>query len=148
MSTFTQILYQIIYSTKNREPVLLQPHRSRIFSYMAGIIQNKNCHVYIINGVEDHIHIVTSLHPGISLSNFVKDLKIGTSYFIKNENLIPNFHGWQEGYGGFTYSRNDRQNLIDYVKGQEEHHKKVTFLEEYMSILKEHDIQFDEKYLL
>ncbi len=148
MSTYTQTLYQIVYSTKNKKSVLLPPFRDRIFSYMAGIIQKRNCYVYVINGVEDHVHILTSLHPSISLASLVKEVKTGTNHLIKNENLISNFDGWQEGYGAFTYSRKERQNLIEYIRNQEQHHKKITFREEFISLLHEHDIPFEEKYLL
>jgi hypothetical protein len=77
----------------------------------------------------------------------VKDIKLAVSDLIKEEKIFPQFTGWQEGYGGFTYSISAKDNLIEYVKNQKEHHKKVSFREEYISLLKEHGIEFDEKYL-
>jgi len=110
-------------------------------------MKNKKCHLYRINGVEDHIHILTDLHPTIALSGLIKDIKLASTKMIKQENLITNFPGWQVGYGAFTYGMSAKDNLIEYIKNQEEHHRKVTFKEEYIGLLKEHDIDYDEKYL-
>jgi len=148
MSTYTQILYQIVFSTKNREPVLSKNKREDLFKYIWGLVKNKNCHLYRINGVEDHIHILTHIHPSIALSSFVKDIKIASSLYIKEQNLFQNFIGWQQGYGGFTYNIKEKDRLIEYVKNQEEHHKTKTFREEYIELLIENGIEFDEKYLL
>ena len=148
MSTYTQILYQIVFSTKKRERTLTtKENRTELFRYMWGILKNKNCHLYRINGVEDHIHIVTHLHPSVALASLIKDLKLASSAHIKENNLFPHFNGWQVGYGGFTYSNKDKDYLIEYVKNQEEHHKTKTYREELIELLKEHGIEFDEKYL-
>jgi REP element-mobilizing transposase RayT len=104
--------------------------------------------LYRINAVEDHVHIVSHLHPTVALASLVKDIKIASSPFIKDKALFKHFVGWQEGYGAFTYSFRDKGKLIEYVKNKEEHHKKITFREEYITLLKEHGIEYDEKYLL
>ena len=148
MSTYTQILYQIVFSTKHRERILTEEHRDDLYKYIWGVLENKKCHPYVINGVEDHIHIVTHLHPTISLSDLVKDVKVYSSLYIKDKKLFRNFISWQEGYGAFTYSSQQKNVLINYVKNQKEHHKKKTFRDEYIELLKEHEIVFDEKYLL
>ncbi|MBK8505278.1 MAG: IS200/IS605 family transposase [Saprospiraceae bacterium] len=147
MSTYTQILYQIVFSTKDREKTLIKDGRERLFRFISGIIKNNQSHLYRINGIEDHLHIVTHLHPSVALANFVKDIKVASSKMIKDENLFPHFIGWQTGYSGFTYSMDAKDNLIEYVKNQEEHHKKVTSKEELISLLREHNIEFDSKYL-
>ncbi len=148
MSTYTQILYQIVFSTKQRNPVLKKENRPELFKYIWGILNESNCHLYRINGVEDHLHIATHIHPTVSLSGLVKNIKIASSGFIKEKALFKKFIGWQDGYGAFTYSIKEKNQLIEYVKNQEEHHKIVTFREEYIDLLKQHDIEFDEKYLL
>lgn len=148
MSTYTQILYQIVFSTKNREHTLGKQNREELYKYIWGILRNKNCHLYRIGGITDHIHIITHIHPSISLASLVKDLKLASSDHIKSMNLFPDFNGWQNGYGGFTYSFKDKNQLIEYVKNQEQHHKSVTFKDELIELLKEHEIEFDEKYLL
>ncbi len=146
MSTYTQILYQIVFSTKMRERTLQKDNRAELFKYMWGILKNKKCHLYRINGVEDHIHIVTHIHPTIALANLIKDIKLASSSYIKEKNLFSNFDGWQEGYSAFTYTIKEKDNLIEYVKNQEEHHKTKTFREELIELLKEHGVEFDEKY--
>jgi REP element-mobilizing transposase RayT len=126
---------------------MLKPNRDQLYKYIWGILQNKRCHLYRINGVEDHLHIVTHLHPSVALAGLIKDIKIASSLFIKEQSLFPDFVSWQEGYGAFTYSIKERERLINYVKNQEEHHKKSSFKEEFIALLNEHGVAFDEKYL-
>jgi REP element-mobilizing transposase RayT len=147
MSTYTQILYQIVFSTKYRQPTLSREHRPMLFKFIWGILKNKKCHLYRINGVDDHIHIVTHLHPSIALASLVKDIKLASTSYIKKEGIFPNFSGWQNGYSAFTYSISAKDNLIEYVKNQEVHHAKKKYREELIDLLKEHGIEFDEKYL-
>ena len=147
MSTYTQILYQIIFSTKNREKTLVKDKREILFKYIWGILKNQNCHLYRINGIEDHIHIVTTVHPTVALADLVKDIKLASSSKIKKDKDFPLFGGWQDGYGAFTYSIDAKDNLTEYVKNQEAHHKIESFIEEYKRILAEFKIEFDEKHL-
>ena len=147
MSTYTQILYQLVFRTKNGEPTLLEPNRERLFKFIWGILKEKKCHLYRMGGVEDHLHIVTHIHPTIAVADLIKDINLGSTYLVKSEKIFPAFNGWQEGYGAFTYSISAKDNLIEYVKNQIEHHKKVSFREEYIALLKEHGIDFNEKYL-
>jgi REP element-mobilizing transposase RayT len=148
MSTYTQILYQIVFSTKERELVLEKVNRPDLFKYIWGILNKSNCHLYRINGVEDHLHILTHIHPSIALADLVKNIKIASSGFIKENGLFKRFVSWQEGYGGFTYSIKEKSRLIDYVMNQEEHHKTISFRDEFIELLREHEIEFDDKYLL
>ncbi len=148
MSTYTQILYQIIFSTKDRGKVLKEGKRPELFNYIWGVIKNNNCHLYQINGVENHIHILTHLHPSVALAELVKDVKISSSIMIKEKNLFPKFKEWQIGYGAFTYSIEAKERLIEYIINQEEHHRKITFVEEYKKILDEFKVKYDSKYLL
>ena len=148
MSTYTQILYQIVFSTKHREPSLEDGNRKELFKYIWGILKNKKCHLYQIGGVADHLHIITHLHPSVALSDLIKDIKLASTENIKSKDLFTAFKGWQDGYGAFTYSIDAKDKLINYVKNQEEHHKKKSFIEEYKELLAEHKIEFDEKYLL
>ncbi len=148
MSTYTQIIYPIVFGTKNRKKTLSEKNRQELFKYIWGILENKKCHLYRINGVEDHMHIVTHLHPTISLAALVKDIKLASSDYMKKTGICEQFNGWQNGYGAFTYSIKEKDRLIEYVKNQEEHHKIKTFREEYMELLNKYEIEFDEKYLL
>jgi putative transposase len=148
MNTYTQILYQIVFAPKNREHVLVRNNRHELYKYIAGILNNKRCHLYRIGGISDHIHIVTHLHPTIALATLVKDIKIASTEYIKKDKLFPGFLGWQDGYGAFTYNIDEKDKLIEYVINQEEHHKTKSFREELIELLNEHGIGFDEKYLL
>lgn len=148
MATHTQLLYHFVFSTKYREPTIVPDQKKRLFAYLHQLLINKNCHLYRINGVEDHLHILTHVHPPISVSSLIKDIKLAADDFIKKEDLFPKFKGWQDGYGAFTESIKEKDRLIVYIKNQEEHHRKVSFLDEYKALLKEHKIEFDEKYLL
>jgi len=148
MSTYTQILYQIVFSTKNRERTLSESGQEKLYSFIWGILKNKKCHLYRIGGIEDHVHIVTHIHPTVAIADLVKDIKLAASSFIKNESLFPYFSGWQDGYGAFTYSIKAKDKLIEYVKSQKEHHSKRNFKEEYINLLKEHNIEYDEKYIV
>lgn len=147
MSTHTQIIYQIIFSTKYRKKCMTKSARASIFTYILGILKNKNCHPYIVNGVEDHLHIITHIHPMIALAPLIKEIKISCNTFIKKENLIPNFPGWQNGYGAFTYAVESLPNLIRYVENQESHHHANSFESEYRNVLDDSGISYDEKYL-
>ena len=104
--------------------------------------------MYQINGVEDHIHIFSDLHPTIALSAFVKDIKVASSQWMKETGKFPDFIGWQEGYGAFTYSIREKDKIINYVRKQKEHHRSKAFFDEFKGLLLEHGIEFDEKYLL
>lgn len=148
MGTYTQLLYQIVFSTKNRQPILKKENREELFKYIWGILNNKNCHLYRINGVSDHIHIITHIHPTQSVSDLVKTIKFSSGSFIKSKRLFTRFEGWQDGYGAFTYKFSALDGLIEYVKNQEKHHKNVSYKEEFISLLEEHKIKFDERYLL
>ena len=148
MSTYTQILYHIVFATYKRERTLRKEARPELFKYISALLKNKNCHLYRINGVEDHIHILTHLHPAIALSNLVKDIKLSSTELIKKEKLFPRFDGWQNGYGAFTHSLLEKDRLIEYIINQEKHHHKLGFKEEYIKLLNEHRIKYDEKYLI
>lgn len=147
MGTYTQIIYQIVIGTKFREKVLTKNNREELFKFINGILKNKKCVLYQVNGVEDHIHIVTHIHPTVALASLVKDIKLACSLYIKENNLFPHFKGWQDGYGAFTYSLKEKDRLIAYVQNQEEHHKHKSFMQEYKKLLIKHNISFEEKYL-
>lgn len=148
MSTYTQIIYQIVFSTKRREPTLSRKNRPELFKYIYGVLKNNKCHLYRLNGVDDHLHIVTHLHPTVALASLIKDIKLSSSGYIKEKGLFPRFNAWQEGYGAFTYSYSSKKNLIRYVMKQEAHHQKKTYKSELINLLHEHGVEYDDKYLL
>jgi REP element-mobilizing transposase RayT len=146
MSTYTQILYHIVFATKNREPVLQKDRRDDLYKYIWGIIKNRNGHLYRIGGIEDHVHVLTSLHPSIALSDLVKEIKTASNQWIRSNNAFQKFDGWQNGYGAFTCSINDKDRMIQYIKNQEEHHHKGSSSDELKLLLANAGITYDEKY--
>lgn len=146
--SYRQIFYQIVFGTKYRESTIEEAHCEELYKYIWGIIKKKNCHLYRINGIEDHIHIFSDLHPSIALADYVKDIKVASSIWMKECGKFPKFIAWQEKYGAFTYSIKEKDIIINYVKNQKEHHKHETFYDEFKRLLIENGIEFDEKYLL
>jgi len=145
--TFTQMYVQLVFAVKNRDAVLHKGIRNRVFEYVSGIISEMKHKSIIVNGVSNHVHILLGLNPSKSISDTVHDIKRSTSLFINNEKLCPGKFAWQEGYGGFTYSRSQLDNVYNYILNQEKHHNKKTFKEEYIQFLEKFKIEFDEKFL-
>jgi len=148
MSSYRQILYHLTFHTRNSEKVLHNSGNEELFKYIWGVIKNKKCRLYRINGVEDHIHIVCDLHPTIALTDLVKDIKVSSSIWIKQRGIYPLFSNWAESYGAFTLSIREKDTIIKYVMNQQEHHKRENFREEFIRLLKENGVDFDEKYLV
>jgi REP element-mobilizing transposase RayT len=143
MSTYTQILYQVVFGSKDYAPFLTTENENMLFAYIAGILKNKQCHSYIVGGACNHIHIITHLHPTVPLSLMVKDIKMASNIMmLENKRLYPHFNGWQVGYGGFTYNISSKVSLIRYVETQRNHHKVHSFKDELTSLLKEQSVDY------
>ena len=146
MSSYRQLLYHLVFRTKESLPTINQDHSDELYAYITGIINNKNSHLYRINGVENHLHILTDLHPSFALADFMREIKVSSSIWMKNVNLFPAFNGWADGYGSFTCSYMAMGRLIDYIKNQQDHHTKKTFEEENRKLLNESGIKIDERF--
>ena len=148
MSTYTQILYQIVFGSYDYTPFLTMENEKIIFPYIAVILKNKSCHPYIVGGASNHIHIITHIHPSLAPAYVVKDIKLAThKMIVRNKKAFPHFSKWQVGYSSFTYHIAAKNNLIKYVENQRAHHKIVTFKQELIDLLKEHSVDYDERYL-
>jgi REP element-mobilizing transposase RayT len=148
MSTYKQLLYHIVFSTRFREPTLVLERRKDLFRYTWGIIRDTRSHLYRLNGVDDHVHILTSIHPSVALADFVRDIKRSSSRWMhEHRDLFPEFDAWQEGYAAFTHSFREKDSLIDYIKNQEAHHRQEPYLDELGRILQEAGLELEEKYL-
>jgi len=145
--TFSQIYIQTVFAVKGRENLLQKEWREDVFKYIAGIIKGKKQKSIIVNGVGDHIHAFIGLRPSMSISDLVRDIKNNSSNYINDNKLVKGKFSWQEGYGAFSYSHSHIENVYNYVLNQEEHHRKVTFKEEYIDFLKKFEVEYDEKYL-
>ena len=147
MNSYRQIIYHIVFCTYNPENTLPSEQHEVLYKYIWGIIKKRKGLLYRINGTENHIHILSDLHPTVSLSEFVKDIKTGTNFMMRESGDFPNFTSWAEGSCALTYSMKEKDKLISYIKNQKEHHKKHSFEDEYRSLLNEHGIEWDERYI-
>ena len=146
-NTYTQLIYHIVFSTKNRKTAIAKNRREDLYRYIWGIHDKLKCHLYRIGGVDDHVHLLASIHPTVSVSKFVESIKTGSTNWIRREGVFPNWPGWQDGYGAFTHSLADKDRLIEYIKGQEEHHRQVSYLDEFKRTLEQAGVTFDPKYV-
>jgi REP element-mobilizing transposase RayT len=147
-NTYTQIHLQLVFAVKYREALLDKKWRDDLGKYINGIIQKQNHKPLIINGVEDHLHLLIGQRPHQSLSDLMQDIKGSSSKWINDNHLTKKKFEWQGGYGAFSYKQSYLPTLINYIKNQESHHKKERFIDEYKKLLKLFEVEFDERYIL
>ena len=147
MNSYRQILYHIVFCTYNRQKTIPEPHQEELYRYIWGIIKSKKSVLYRINGTENHIHILSDLHPTIALSDFMRDIKKSTNIWMKKTGYYPLFTSWAEGSCILTYSFRDKEKIINYIKNQKEHHNRASFEDEYLTLLKESGIDYDDRYV-
>ena len=145
--TYSQIYIQIVFAVNGRANLLQKPWRDEVFKYIAGIVKGKNQKPIIVNGVANHVHLFVGLKPSISVSDLVRDIKNNSSNFINEQKYVHGKFCWQEGFGSFSYSHSQIDQVYQYILNQEEHHQKRTFKEEYLDFLKKSEVDYDEKYL-
>ena len=146
MSSYRQILYHLIFRTKDSQKTLNPVHARELFAYIMGFINNKNCFLYRINGMEEHVHILCDLHPTIALADFLRDMKTSSSIWLKQTGKFPLFKGWADGYAALTYAWSDKDRIVNYIKNQQEHHKDESFEDELRRILLEHGVKVDNRF--
>ena len=146
-NTYTQMYVQIVFAVKGRQTLIKEKNRDELEKYICGIISNKKCKLLSIFINPDHTHILLGLHPTMSVSDLTRDIKANSSKFINEKKWVLGKFNWQDGFGAFTYSKSQIDSVAKYILNQSEHHKKKTFKDEYLSILKKLDIEYDEKYL-
>jgi putative transposase len=145
--TFSRMYIQIVFAVQGRQNLLAPQWRKDVFKYTSGIINAKGQKSIIVNGVCDHVHCFVGFRPSLSISDLVRDIKNNSSKFITQNNFLKHKFTWQEGYGVFSYSHQQVEQIYNYVLNQEEHHKTKTFKEEYMGLLDEFDIPYQREYL-
>ncbi|MEW6685360.1 MAG: IS200/IS605 family transposase [Candidatus Edwardsbacteria bacterium] len=146
-NTYFQIYIQIVFAVKGRQNLVPRQHREELHKYITGIVQNREQKMLSIFCMPDHTHLLVGLKPSIAISDLARDIKAGSSNFINDNKWIQGKFNWQEGFGAFSYSRSQIDDVIKYILNQEEHHRKRTFREEYIDFLKKFEIEYDEKYL-
>ena len=144
--SFIKSTHHIVFSTKYREETINIENERELYAYIMGIINNLGGFLYRIGGMPDHIHILVDVPATKSLSDFVKTIKQSSSLWMKNNTKFPKWRGWEDGYGAFSYSKNELQNVVEYIKSQKEHHKRFSFIEEYRAWLIEMGISQDVPY--
>ena len=145
--TFSKLYIQVVFAVKGRENLIANSWKDELHKYLAGIIKGKDQKSIIVNGMPDHIHAFIGLRPAMKISDLVRDVKNNSSNFINDNKFVKGKFNWQNGYGAFSYSHSHIDKVYQYVLNQEDHHKKRTFREEYIGLLKKFQIEYEEKYL-
>jgi putative transposase len=146
-SSYCNLLYHVVFSTKGREPWLAPTTRTRVHQYLGGAIRDENGVALIVNGTADHVHILAKLRQDKALSKLIGEIKANSSGWISRTFKELRGFAWQEGYGAFTVSESQVAKVRGYIERQEQHHRTVSFLEEFKVILRAHRLPFDERYL-
>ena len=141
------LIVHIIFSTKDRFPSLGPAMRPRLHAYLATVSRDARCEAYRVGGTADHVHLAVRLCRTIAVATLVEKLKTSSSKWLKKQQPELNRFAWQGGYGAFSVSPGELQALVAYIENQEEHHRVRTFQEEYLALLKQSGVQFDERYL-
>ena len=146
-NTYSQIYIHVVFAVEGRRNLIPKQHRETLHKYITGIVQNRKQKMLSIFCMPDHSHILVGMKPSISISNLTRDIKAGSSKFINDNKWIAGKFNWQVGFGAFSYSRSQIDNMIKYILNQEIHHKRKTFKEEYIELLKKFEIEYKDKYL-
>ncbi len=146
-NTYTQIHIQAVFAVQNRECIIRDSWKDELYKYISGIVQQNNHKLLSVNGMPDHVHILFGLRPSQSISDLMQDVKGSSSKWINDKNLVKGKFSWQEGYGAFSYSKHEVPGIIQYIINQTDHHRRKTFSEEYNEMLKEFEIDFDDRFI-
>jgi REP element-mobilizing transposase RayT len=146
-NTYSQIYIHIVFSVKGRQNLIQKNWKDELHKYICGIVNGKNQKVYAIGGVADHIHLLVSINPSMAISDLVRDVKANSSKWINEKRFLNTKFQWQEGFGAFSYAQSQLNNVIAYINNQEQHHQKKTFKDEYLELLQNFEIEYNEKYL-
>ncbi|MCC6844383.1 MAG: IS200/IS605 family transposase [Saprospiraceae bacterium] len=146
-NTYTQLYMQFVFTVKGRQNLIKEAFREELEKVMCGIVTNHKCKTFAIYCNPDHTHIFVGMDPTMSASKLMEQVKSGSSKWLNEKKYIPGIFAWQKGYGAFSYSKSDIDNVVRYILNQPEHHKKKPFRDEYLLLLKKFNIDYDEKYL-
>ena len=146
-NTYSQIYIQIVFAVKGRQNLIAKENREELHKFITGIITNREQKLLAIFAMPDHVPILVGLKPSISISDLVRDIKAGSSKFINDSKWIKGKFNWQEGFGAFSYSKSNLDNVVKYILNQEERHQKKTFKNEYLDFLEKFEIEYNPKYL-
>jgi len=145
--SYVSSYFQCVFSTKDRRRLITPALGDRLWPFLGGIARQNKMKAIEIGGVEDHVHVLLSLPSTLPISKALQLIKGGSSKWVHETFPEHRLFAWQEKYGAFSVSVSQLDNIIQYIKGQEEHHRKMTFQEEFLTLLKKHRIEYDERYL-
>jgi putative transposase len=145
-STHTSLYFHIVFSTKDRLPLIADDWKEKLHAYLGGIVRNQKGVALAVGGIDNHVHLLVSLNATHCLSDVLRELKASSSGWIHREIGLKSF-SWQVGYGAFTVSPNNLDRVKNYILNQETHHQKQNFQDEYVGLLKSSGVEYDEKYL-
>ena len=145
--TFTNLVYHIIFSTKDREAVLDPETRRELYAYMGGIVREQDGRLLAAGGVADHVHLLALFPAKTAVSDMLREVKSGSSAWLNGRRRVKGRFSWQGGYGAFTVSESAKADVTRYIAGQEEHHRTRTFQEEFVAFLDRHGLSYDPRYL-
>lgn len=145
--TLIEVYLHIVFSTKSRCNLIHPEIEAELHRYMTGIAANLGSRCLAINGTENHIHTLVSLGKRITLSDLVREVKKGSTTWLKRQDAVARGFHWQDGYGGFSIGRSDIAGVRRYIASQKEHHRRVSYEEEFVALLEENGIEYDERYL-
>ena len=146
-NTFSQIYIQTVFAVDGRLCLIRLEFKEEIYKYITGIVRNNGQKLISINGMSDHVHILIGLKPAMALADLVRDIKADSSNFINKKKWVRGRFSWQEGYGAFSYGHSQLDTNIRYIQNQEQHHRRRSFKDEYLTWLKKFEIPFEEKYV-
>jgi putative transposase len=144
--TFTNLLTHLVFSTKDREPMIVPELKPELYAYLGGLARELKGKSYGLNGTSDHVHLLISLPPVVSISDALRFIKSNSSGWVHDKWPRRSF-AWQLGYGAFSVSKSNVPEVLSYIRNQETHHRKVTFKEEFVDFLVKHEIEYDERYI-
>ena len=146
-STFTNLLYHIVFSTKHREPLITDELQEELYRYIGGIIRAEGGVLLEIGGVADHVHLLSKIKPVVTVSEMLNRIKANSSKWVNENNKSKQRFSWQEGYAAFSVSESQVPLVKEYIQHQEDHHRKQTFQEELVAILEKHGVEYDPRHL-
>jgi putative transposase len=146
-NTFSQIYIQAVFAVESRMSLIRPEFKEDLHKYITGIVRNQGQKLISINGMPDHLHILIGLRPSMALADLVREIKADSSNFVNRNKWVRGRFSWQEGYGAFSYGHSQLDTIIRYIQNQEKHHRRRSFKEEYLSLLRKFDIGFDDKYV-
>jgi REP element-mobilizing transposase RayT len=146
-NTYTQIYIHIVFAVEGRQHLIPPEHNDELQKFITGIISTRNQKLIAVNNMPDHLHLLVGLRPDSSLSDLVRDIKAGSSKFIKEKRWVAGRFSWQEGFGAFSYSRSQLGTVIRYIENQQRHHAKKSFRDEYIELLEKFGVEYDARYI-